>query len=121
MHVKPVVVITGAVLCSAGALGVVLSASNPATAEPAMFWLFWVGLGTLAWALLVTLLLLFRQSLVRAVWAAAPWAVMVPGTLWLWHAGHGGTRLLGIMLSGTLVASLAVWWRVRSSGNHGPD
>ncbi|MCC6934450.1 MAG: hypothetical protein IT406_02020 [Candidatus Yanofskybacteria bacterium] len=118
MRIRPWV-ITGAAWCCAAAAGAVLVLTvTPQEASAGLIALAW-GVGfILLWSGAATLLLLARQSILQAIWAPLPLAVVVVGGVLARHAFGVGWRLLGGVLLATLFISAYVLWRLRRGFEH---
>jgi Ferric reductase like transmembrane component len=80
---------------------------------------FWVGLGTIAFDLLLALLLtsLFRERLSYRSWRAVHWLAYACWPIALWHGLGTGTDgrltwLLGLDAVCVAAVACAVWWRI---------
>ncbi|HTP57178.1 MAG TPA: hypothetical protein VMJ72_02800 [Candidatus Paceibacterota bacterium] len=116
MRIK-VWVLTGAMTIAAtAALGVIIAANDPVTAEPSIRLLFWAALSLAVWGVFTTVMVAVGSDVAAATWTGLMTAAGTMGCLVLWRSGHRDTRLLGGVILATLLISLFVWRRIRHAG-----
>ena len=118
MRIKPAFVTGTATVIALSAVGVVVLATEPSQAQPALVLLLWVALFLASWGLLCTLLLLVRQTIAQSVWSSLIPAAAAVGLLMALRGGVFGKRLLEAVILATLVLSFSIWYAIRRMYRH---
>ena len=116
MRIKPWILTGAMTVAATAALGVIVAANDPTTAEHSIRLLFWAALSLAVWGVFTTALLALGSGVAVATWSGLTAAAGTMGCLVLWRSGHHDTRLLGGVILATLLVSLLLWRRLHHAG-----
>jgi len=118
MHIKPYVVLGLATAVAGASLAVVVTATDPYTAEPLMRGLFWGSLFFFVWGLGATIFSVTGIRLPAAISIGFIDAVGMVGYGGLARAGRAPFWLSASIVGATIVLSFVLWRRDRRNQIH---